>query len=156
MRDRASSSAAAAALRAGDAAERGADAHADAGRVALAEHVAGHHFAGHEQVGAGRAAEVHRRASRRPSRPEVGEGDARPQRVAVERRRVDRPRPVRLGRREAFGAAVVEHGVVEACRRGRRRCSASSVCMKRRRSSPSCARQLRQRVGLRRRETPAA
>src|SRR5687768_18025620 len=37
--------------RACDAAEGGADAHADAGRVAFAEYVAGHHFSCHEEVG---------------------------------------------------------------------------------------------------------
>src|SRR4030095_14233293 len=42
---------------AGDAAGRSAYAHADTGGVALAEHVAGHHFAGGEQVGAGAAAQ---------------------------------------------------------------------------------------------------
>ena len=47
---------------------------------------------------------------------QIGEGDARPHRIAEKGRRVDRPRPVRLGRREALGAAVVEHGVVERAR----------------------------------------
>src|SRR5512147_2699382 len=44
---------------AGNAPERGADAHAHAGGVALAEHVAGHHLAGDEQVVAALSTEAH-------------------------------------------------------------------------------------------------
>src|SRR3954468_5948858 len=60
---------------AGDAAERGADAHADAGGVALAEHIAGDHLAGGEQVGARHPVEA---AGRRGIglHAEIGEGDA--------------------------------------------------------------------------------
>src|SRR5690606_31868305 len=46
---------------AGDAAEGRADRHADAGGIAFAEHVAGHHFAGHEEVLAGAVVEPHGR-----------------------------------------------------------------------------------------------
>ena len=60
-RTSAPSRAACAALRAGDAPEGGADAHADPGGVALAQHVARHHLAGDEQVRARHAAEAHRR-----------------------------------------------------------------------------------------------
>src|SRR6478735_216504 len=45
---------------AGDAPERGADRHADAGRVALAEDVSGHHLAGREEVVARHAGEMDR------------------------------------------------------------------------------------------------
>ena len=44
---------------------------------------------------------------------QIGERDARPQRIAVERRRVERQGPVRLGRCQPFGMAVVQHCVVE-------------------------------------------
>ena len=45
--------------------------------------------------------------------PRVGEGNAGLERVAVKRRCVDGQRPVRLGWRQAFGVAVVQHGMVE-------------------------------------------
>ena len=45
---------------------------------------------------------------------EVGEGDARSQWIGKERRRIDGPRPMRLGRREPLRPTVVEHAVVEA------------------------------------------
>ena len=99
-------------LRAGNASERCADRHANAGRIALTKHVAGHHFPRDEQVLARLAAEV----NLRPVvgfQTEVGERDAWAQRIAVERRRVDPACPVRLGWREALGVAVVERGVVE-------------------------------------------
>src|SRR6478672_13752447 len=47
-------------LRAGDAAERRADAHADTGGISLAEDVARHHLACDEQVRAGPIGEPHR------------------------------------------------------------------------------------------------
>jgi hypothetical protein len=43
----------------GNAAKGRADRHAHTGGVALAQHIAGHHFAGHEQVLAGLVAEAH-------------------------------------------------------------------------------------------------
>ncbi len=45
--------------------------------------------------------------------PEVRERDARSQRIACERRRIDRSRPVRLRGRQALGPTVVERGVIE-------------------------------------------
>src|SRR5205807_9459332 len=81
-----------------DAAERGADRHADSRDVALAQHVARHDLAGGEDVG--------RRAIVLPEhlRPlvhcdaEAGEGDTRPQRIRKEWRCTERPRPMTLGR----------------------------------------------------------
>src|SRR5262245_5552618 len=73
---------------AGDAAERGADAHADTGGVSLAQHVAGHHLAGDEEVVAGPAAKAHGRRLV-DLQAEVREGDPGLQRIAVERWRVD-------------------------------------------------------------------
>ena len=99
-------------LLARDHPERGADRHADAGGVSLAEHVAGHHLARGEEIGAGAAAEMHRGALV-DLEAEVRERDARPQRVAGEGRRVDRSRPVRLRGRQALRSAVVERRVIE-------------------------------------------
>src|SRR5258706_15612326 len=48
-------------LGAGDASESGADGHADAGGIAFTEHIAGHHFAGDEQIAAGLPIEVNGR-----------------------------------------------------------------------------------------------
>jgi hypothetical protein len=59
----------AAAQSTGDAAEHGADGHAHARGVALPEHVAGHHLARGEQVGARLPAEVHRAAAASTLRP---------------------------------------------------------------------------------------
>ena len=104
---------------AGDPAEHRADRHADAGDVALAKNVARHDFAGGEHIGR-RLSVVHDHARALVDfQPEVGEGDARPQRIAPERRRVERLRPVGLVRRQPFGAAVVEHLVIERARRRR-------------------------------------
>src|SRR6202521_1526810 len=102
-----------------DAAERGADRHADSRDVALAQHVARHDLAGGEDVS--------RRAIVLPDhlRPlvyrdaEVGEGDTRPQRIRKERRRIERPRPMALGRRQSRCGAIVEHGVIECSRADR-------------------------------------
>src|SRR3954466_10147095 len=69
---------------AGDAAERGADTHADTCRVALAEHVARHPLAGREQVLARNVIETRRR-SVIGLQAEIGEGDAGLQRVRKER-----------------------------------------------------------------------
>src|SRR6202795_1043883 len=96
-----------------DATERRADRHADSRDITLAEHVARHDLAGGEDVG--------RRAIVLPDdlRPlvhcdaEVGEGDAWPQRIRKERRRIERPRPMALGRRQSYRRAIVEQGVIE-------------------------------------------
>jgi hypothetical protein len=129
---------------AGDPSEGRADRHADAGGVALAQHVAGHHFAGHEQVVAWNVAEAHGRRVV-GAQSEIGEGDARLERVAIERRRVDRPCPVRLGGEHAFGVAVVQLRVVEAAG------AAGGVVVLQRAQEGGCvqpqlARELRQRV----------
>src|SRR5581483_3545798 len=98
---------------AGDAAEHGADGHADAGKIALAEHVAGHDLAGREHV-AGALAVLHQHARLFiHARAEIGEGDAGTQRIAVIRRRIELARPMRFRDGKARGRAVVEHGVVE-------------------------------------------
>ena len=47
------------------------------------------------------------------ARAEIGEGDAGPHRIGQIGRVLDFPCPMRLLRRDAFGAAVVEDGVVE-------------------------------------------
>src|SRR4029453_17945475 len=47
------------------------------------------------------------------AKSEVSEGNPRPHRVSVERRRVDRQRPVALRNRQAGGVAVVQCGMVE-------------------------------------------
>src|SRR3569832_1961686 len=60
---------------AGDAAEGRADAHADAGRIALAEHVAGHHLAGRKQILARHIVEAGCRGVV-GLQAEIGEGDA--------------------------------------------------------------------------------
>src|SRR5205823_2621693 len=77
-----------------DAAERGAERHAASSNIALAKDVAGHDLAGGEDVSRRGIVLpdhlrtfVHRNA-------EVGEGDARPQRICKERRRIERPRPM--------------------------------------------------------------
>src|SRR6478609_5398128 len=70
-------------IHAGDTAEGGADAHADTGGVALAEHVASDHFAGGEQVAADDIAEA---TGRRlvGLHAEIGEGDAGLERIGIE------------------------------------------------------------------------
>src|SRR3546814_5468933 len=63
-------------LLSGDAAEHAADGHADAGQIALAQHVAGHDLAGSEHVGRG-AAVCHQHPGMLVHLDaEVGEGDA--------------------------------------------------------------------------------
>src|SRR3569833_3896022 len=58
-----------------DAAEGGADAHADTRGIALSEHVAGHHFAGCKQIVARHAVEVRCRGMV-GLQAEIGEGNA--------------------------------------------------------------------------------
>src|ERR1700761_7843883 len=97
---------------AGDAAERRADAHADAGRIAFAEHVAGHHLAGDEEIFARLAAKANR-GRLVGFQAEIGERDARTQGEAEEWGRIERERPVSLRRSEPIGAAIVELRVIE-------------------------------------------
>src|SRR5215218_749097 len=94
-------------------AEHAANRHADAGRVALAEHVAGHDFAGREHVGGGLAVLHHHARLPVHAGAEIGKGDAGPHRVGQIGRRLDLARPMRLLRRDAFGAAIVENGMIE-------------------------------------------
>ena len=62
-------------------AEDAADGHADAGGIALAEHVAGHDLAGGEHVGRGLAV-LHQHAGLLVhAGAEIGEGDAGPHRI---------------------------------------------------------------------------
>src|SRR5512144_2996019 len=91
--------------------ERGADRHADARGVSLAEYVSGHHLTRRVEIGTGTAAEIHRCALV-DLEPEVRERDAGPQRIAGERWRIDRSRPVRFRGRQALGSTVVERGVI--------------------------------------------
>src|SRR5258706_882376 len=85
-------------LLSGDASESGADRHADTGEIALAEDVAGHDFAGGENV-VRRLVVVHDDLGALvDSDAEVGEGNARPQRIGEKRWRVEGSRPVGLGR----------------------------------------------------------
>src|SRR5207302_3234023 len=96
-----------------DAAERGADRHADSRDVALAEDVACHDLASGEDVS--------RRAIILPEhlRPlvhrnaEVSEGDTRPQRIRKEWRCIERPGPMALGRRQSRWGSIVRPGGIE-------------------------------------------
>src|SRR6476469_810231 len=90
-------------LLSGDAPVRGADGHADAREIPLAEDVAGHDLARGEYVARGPAGGHQHARAIVDRHAEVGEGDARPQRITVEGRRVDGARPVRLRRGEAGG-----------------------------------------------------
>src|SRR6266567_2282815 len=106
-------------LLAGDSTEGRPDRHADAGDVALAEYVAGHDLArGKDVVRRPAVVEDHLRALVYRD-AEVRECDAGPQWIRKERWRIKRPRPMRLGRRQALRRAVVEHGVIEASRADR-------------------------------------
>src|SRR5271155_4539697 len=78
--------------------EGGADGHADTGDVALAEHVAGHDFAGGENVGRRTTVAQDNLCAFVDGHAEVSKRDAGAQWVGEERRRIDGPRPVRLGR----------------------------------------------------------
>src|SRR6266481_1841313 len=103
-------------LPARDPAEYGSDGHAEAGQVALAEDVAGHDLAGRPQV-LDRAAVLHQHAGALvDADAQVGERDAGAQRVPEKGRGVDGAGPVRLGRGEPRGGAVVEGVAVEAAR----------------------------------------
>ncbi|SYU09021.1 Uncharacterised protein [Klebsiella pneumoniae] len=64
-------------LLAGNAAERRTDGHAHAGGIPLTQHVAGHHFAGDEQVAARLARKMDGGAFINVQ-PKVGKGDPRP------------------------------------------------------------------------------
>src|SRR6266702_6215408 len=65
-----------------DPSERRADRHADAGRITLAQHIAGHHLARDIEIRARLAAEVHGRLLVH-LQPEVSERDARAKRVRI-------------------------------------------------------------------------
>src|SRR5256885_11853319 len=96
-----------------DAAERGADRHANSRDIALAEDVAGHDLAGGEDVSRRGIALpehlrplVHRNAA-------AGEGVIRSQRIRNERCWIDRRRPMALGRRQSRCAAIFANVVIE-------------------------------------------
>ncbi len=97
----------------GDASEHCADSHSDSCQVSLAQDISRHDFSGGEHIGRGLsvfkdylAAAIHLEA-------EISEGNARPQRVAEERRRIQLQRPVRFIRAETARTAVVEARVIE-------------------------------------------
>src|SRR6185312_9366383 len=72
-----------------DAAEHRADRHAESRKIAAAQDVACHDLARGEQVGGGLAVlHDHLRLVVHPD-AQIGEGDAGPQRVAIERWRID-------------------------------------------------------------------
>src|SRR3569832_2338498 len=96
-----------------EAAEHGADGHADAGEITLAQYVAGHAAAGGKHVARRLPAFEHDARLLVHLDAEIGEGDAGPQRFGVVWWFVDALRPVRFRDGEAGGRAVVEHGVVE-------------------------------------------
>src|SRR2546428_4005963 len=75
-------------LLAGDAPEGRADGHADSGDVALAQHVAGHDLACGEDVLRGPTVVQNHLRALVDRDAEVGERDARPQRIGEVRRRV--------------------------------------------------------------------
>src|SRR6202158_6259587 len=138
-------------LPARDPAEHGSDGHAEAGQVALAEDVAGHDLAGRPQV-LHRAAVLHQHPRALvDADAQAGEGDAGAQRVAQEGRGGEGPGPVRLGRGEPRGGAIVEGVAVEAARLHGgvelldRRLERAGV-------EPEGAGQLRERAGADRRE----
>src|SRR3989304_10352404 len=86
-------------LLAGDAPEYRADGHAEAGKIALAQNVAGHDFPCCENIPCRRAALHQDIRALVHLDAQIGERDTRAQRIAVIRRRVYRPGPVGLLRR---------------------------------------------------------
>src|SRR5437867_9807213 len=80
----------------GDASEDAADGHAETCEVALAKNVPGHQLSRREDVVAEALSELNL-CPLIYFHPEIRERDARAQRIAVVRRRVERKRPVCLG-----------------------------------------------------------
>src|SRR5438105_11221706 len=101
-------------LPSGDTSEDRTDRHPEPGQVALAENVAGHDFAGRENVGV-RSQALHL-SSLVHFHSEIREGDSRPQWIAKERRPVNGLRPVRLWWMDTFRAAVIQSLVIETTR----------------------------------------
>src|SRR5258705_12082590 len=95
-----------------DATERGADRHADSGDVPLAEHVAGRDLACGKNILCRTIVLQDHLCPLVDRNAEVGECDAGSQWVSKKRRRVDGPRPMRLGRRHPLRRAIVEHAVI--------------------------------------------
>src|SRR5262245_60320042 len=96
-----------------DSAEHRNDGHAEPGQIPLAEYVPRHHLAGGEEIRAGTSV-VHDRARVDVhANAEIRERDTGTKRICEVRRRVERARPMRLRRRDAFRAAVVENGAIE-------------------------------------------
>src|SRR5579883_2543730 len=87
----------------GDPPEHAADGHPDARQISLPENVAGHDLAGDEDP----LHPAHRRPLIHPH-SQIREGDPRPQRIREKRWPVDSLGPMRLGRREALGPAIVQ------------------------------------------------
>src|SRR6187402_1253543 len=93
--------------------EDGPNRQPEPGQIPFAEDVAGHQLTGGGHVG-GWPAVVHDDAGAVVhGDAHVGEGDARPQRVSVERRLLDRDRPVALWRSQSFGVAVIKFAGAE-------------------------------------------
>src|SRR5262245_16750914 len=96
-----------------DSAEHRADGHAEPGQIPLAEYVPRHHLAGGEEIRAG-ASVVHDRARVDVhANAEIRERDTWTKRIREVGSGVERARPMRLRRRDAFRAAVIENGAIK-------------------------------------------
>src|SRR5690606_10104315 len=91
------------------------DRHTYTRRVTLAQNIAGHHLACHEQVLAGCAVEMDNRMCIH-LQTQIREGDAWTQRVGEEWRLVQRKRPVSLVDAQTLRVAVIQLGVIETAR----------------------------------------
>src|SRR5208283_884408 len=100
--------------------ERGADCHADAGDVSVAQYVAGHDFAGGKDVGRRPVVAQDNLRTFVDGHTQIGKRDAGAQRVSEKRWRIDGPRPMRLRRHKSLRRAIVENGVIEGARAQRR------------------------------------
>src|SRR5207237_2738826 len=101
-------------LPSGDASKHRADRHSEAGKVALAENVAGHDLARGENVRV-RSQALHL-GSLVYFHSEVRKCNSRPQRIAIERWPLNGLRPVRFWRVNTFCAAVIQSLVIETAR----------------------------------------
>src|SRR5436309_15666773 len=90
-----------------DATERSADGDADSGDVSLAQHVAGHDLASSKNVMCRTIVLQDHLCPLGDCNTEVGERDAGSQWVGKKWRRIDCPRPMRLGRRQRLRPAIV-------------------------------------------------
>src|SRR5580700_5223052 len=94
-------------LLARDMPERRADRHANAGDVALAQHVAGHDFAGGKDVCRRMVVAQDYLSAFVHGHAKISKRDAGTQWIGKKRRRIDGARPMRLGRQESFRRAIV-------------------------------------------------